>query len=127
MKKGDLVFFYHSSTKPQAIVGICEVVREGYPDDTALDPKSEKEPIARTGGNADAKGFLHECIDEIEPIVRNRKGREKASTVKNPSAQSAGLEKTIPATAPKGNAKTSKNHDRISIPMSLRKFRTLSP
>jgi len=99
----------------------------GAPGSPALDPKSEKEPIARTGGNADAKGFLHECIDEIEPIVRNRKGREKASTVKNPSAQSAGLEKTIPATAPKGNAKTSKNHDRISIPMSLRKFRTLSP
>jgi predicted RNA-binding protein with PUA-like domain len=41
MKKGDKVFFYHSSTKPQAIVGICEVVREGYPDDTALDPQSE--------------------------------------------------------------------------------------
>jgi predicted RNA-binding protein with PUA-like domain len=41
MKKGDLVFFYHSSTKPQAIVGICEVVREGYADDTALDAKHE--------------------------------------------------------------------------------------
>jgi predicted RNA-binding protein with PUA-like domain len=41
MKEGDRVFFYHSSTKPQAIVGICEVVRDGYPDDTALDPKSE--------------------------------------------------------------------------------------
>jgi predicted RNA-binding protein with PUA-like domain len=38
MKRGDLVFFYHSSTNPQAIVGICEVVREGYPDPTALDP-----------------------------------------------------------------------------------------
>ena len=38
MKKGDQVFFYHSSTKPQAIVGICEVVREGYPDETASDP-----------------------------------------------------------------------------------------
>ena len=41
MKKGDQVFFYHSSTKPQAIVGICEVVAAGYPDSTALDPKSE--------------------------------------------------------------------------------------
>jgi predicted RNA-binding protein with PUA-like domain len=41
MKKGDLVFFYHSSTKPQAIVGVCEVVREGYPDPTALDSKHE--------------------------------------------------------------------------------------
>jgi predicted RNA-binding protein with PUA-like domain len=39
MKKGDQVFFYHSSTNPQAIVGICEVVREGYPDHTATDPK----------------------------------------------------------------------------------------
>ena len=41
MKKGDRVFFYHSSTKPQAIVGICEVVAEGYPDTTATDRKSE--------------------------------------------------------------------------------------
>lgn len=37
MKLGDRVFFYHSSVDPQAIVGICEVVREGYPDHTALD------------------------------------------------------------------------------------------
>jgi predicted RNA-binding protein with PUA-like domain len=35
MKKGDRVFFYHSSTNPQAIVGVCEVVRDGYPDPTA--------------------------------------------------------------------------------------------
>lgn len=39
MKRGDRVFFYHSSTNPQAIVGICEVSREGYPDPTALDRK----------------------------------------------------------------------------------------
>jgi len=39
MKRGDQVFFYHSSTNPQAIVGICEVVREGYPDATATDRK----------------------------------------------------------------------------------------
>lgn len=32
MKKGDQVFFYHSSAKPTAVVGICEVVKEGYPD-----------------------------------------------------------------------------------------------
>ena len=41
MKKGDRVFFYHSSTKPQAIVGICEVVAEGYADSTATDPKHD--------------------------------------------------------------------------------------
>lgn len=39
MKLGDGVFFYHSMANPQAIVGICEVVREGYPDFTATDRK----------------------------------------------------------------------------------------
>jgi len=37
MKKGDLVFYYHSNATPSAIVGVCEVVREGYPDTTAFD------------------------------------------------------------------------------------------
>ena len=32
MKLGDRVFFYHSSTNPQAIVGVAEVVREAYPE-----------------------------------------------------------------------------------------------
>ncbi len=39
MKTGDLVFFYHSSVVPSAIVGVAEVTREAYPDSTALDPK----------------------------------------------------------------------------------------
>jgi predicted RNA-binding protein with PUA-like domain len=38
MRVGDLAFFYHSSCKVPVIVGICEVVREAYPDHTALDP-----------------------------------------------------------------------------------------
>ena len=41
MKKGDLVFFYHSMAKPAAVVGIAEVVREAYPDPGAFDPKDE--------------------------------------------------------------------------------------
>ncbi len=41
MKRGDLAFFYHSSAKDTGIAGIVEVVREGYPDPTALDPKNE--------------------------------------------------------------------------------------
>jgi predicted RNA-binding protein with PUA-like domain len=41
MKLGDRVFYYHSMSDAQAIVGICEVVREGYPDTTAFDPASE--------------------------------------------------------------------------------------
>lgn len=36
MKKGDLVFFYHS-VKERTIVGIVKVVKEAYPDPTAKD------------------------------------------------------------------------------------------
>ena len=39
MKLGDRVFFYHSSTDPQMIVGECDVAREGYVDHTAFDLK----------------------------------------------------------------------------------------
>ena len=41
MKKGDLAFFYHSNADQIGIVGIMKVVREAYPDHTALDPKSK--------------------------------------------------------------------------------------
>ncbi|HRE31076.1 MAG TPA: EVE domain-containing protein, partial [Candidatus Berkiella sp.] len=37
---GDLAFFYHSSCKIPAIVGMMEVIRTGLPDLTACDPKS---------------------------------------------------------------------------------------
>lgn len=36
---GDGVLFYHSSTEPMAIVGTATVVKAGYPDHTAFDPK----------------------------------------------------------------------------------------
>jgi predicted RNA-binding protein with PUA-like domain len=38
MAKGDLAFFYHSNTAEPGIVGIVEISREGYPDDTQFDP-----------------------------------------------------------------------------------------
>lgn len=41
MARGDLAFFYHSSCAEPGIAGVVEVVREGYPDHTALDPESE--------------------------------------------------------------------------------------
>ena len=40
MKKGDLAFFYHSSCDVPGIAGIVSVVREGYPDVSAFDPKN---------------------------------------------------------------------------------------
>lgn len=41
MKKGDYVLYYHSNAKPNAVVGVCEVVKEGYPDFTAFDPDND--------------------------------------------------------------------------------------
>lgn len=40
IKIGDGVLFYHSNTDPLAIVGTAIVVRAGYPDHTAFDPKN---------------------------------------------------------------------------------------
>lgn len=41
MKKGDLIYIYHSSCKNIGIAGIATVVKEAYPDHTAFDPKSK--------------------------------------------------------------------------------------
>ncbi len=41
MKPGDGVLFYHSNCEPNNIAGICEVVKEGYPDHTQFDPSSK--------------------------------------------------------------------------------------
>jgi len=37
-RKGDRILFYHSSVTEPGVVGIAEVAREAYPDDTAFDP-----------------------------------------------------------------------------------------
>jgi len=41
MKLGDRVFFYHSSTGDPGVVGICEVIREAYPDGSQFDNTSD--------------------------------------------------------------------------------------
>lgn len=41
MRKGDQVFFYHSSCETPGIAGIAKIVREGYPDPTAFDPRDK--------------------------------------------------------------------------------------
>lgn len=40
MAVGDKVFFYHSNAEPPAIVGIAEVSRTAYPDDSQFDKTS---------------------------------------------------------------------------------------
>ena len=39
VKLGDPVAFWHSSTKVAGVAGLAKVVKTGYPDPTALDPK----------------------------------------------------------------------------------------
>ena len=39
MKIGDQVFFYHSNCQEPGIVGLAEIVKEGYADFTALEPE----------------------------------------------------------------------------------------
>ncbi|MGZ4144770.1 MAG: EVE domain-containing protein [Actinomycetota bacterium] len=41
MKVGEQAFFYHSSTETPGIAGVCEVVREAYPDHSQFDPNSK--------------------------------------------------------------------------------------
>lgn len=48
MRLGDLGFFYHSSVQPPGIVGICEVIKEAYPDFTQFEKGGEYEdPTSR--------------------------------------------------------------------------------
>lgn len=41
IKVGDGVLFYHSNCAVPSIVGLAKVVRSGYPDHTALDPRAK--------------------------------------------------------------------------------------
>jgi predicted RNA-binding protein with PUA-like domain len=82
MKKGDLVFIYHSSTDPTGIVGIAEVAKEGYPDHTAFDSKDphydeKSKRESPTWYMVDVK-----ALKRIDPIItleelRGTKGLEK--------------------------------------------------
>lgn len=82
MKPGDRVFIYHSSTDPTGIAGIAEVVKGGYPDPTAFDPKdshydpkSKRESPSWFGVEVKAVKRLPEIIT-LERL-RKTKGLEK--------------------------------------------------
>src|SRR3954464_14252183 len=67
MKKGDRVFFYHSNASPSAVAGIAEVVKEAYPDPTALDPKHDHfDPKSK----ADAPTWFMVDIKAVEKLPR---------------------------------------------------------
>ena len=51
MQPGDPVFFYHSNCAEPGIVGIARIIREAYPDSTALDPTHPHYDPASTPDN----------------------------------------------------------------------------
>jgi predicted RNA-binding protein with PUA-like domain len=68
MKKGDLAFFYHSGAEP-GIVGIVEIVREGYPDSTAVDPKDPHyDPRTKSGESSWSQVDVHAIERLPRPI-----------------------------------------------------------
>ena len=67
MKRGDQVFFYHSSTNPQAIVGICQVAREAYPDPTALD---RKHPAFDAKSDPKNPSWYAVDLEAVAPLAR---------------------------------------------------------
>jgi predicted RNA-binding protein with PUA-like domain len=87
MKAGDLVLVYHSSVVPSAIVGVAEVVREAYPDPTALDPK---DPHFDPKSKANDPTWVMVDLRAIEPLkrpvtldeVKKTKGLDKMALVR---------------------------------------------
>lgn len=87
MKTGDLVLVYHSSVVPSAIVGVAEVVREAYPDPTALDPK---DPHFDPKSKSDDPTWVMVDLRAIEPLkrpvtldeVKKTKGLDKMALVR---------------------------------------------
>jgi predicted RNA-binding protein with PUA-like domain len=73
IKIGDGVLFYHSNAQPTGIAGLAEVVKEGYPDYTAYDPKDihydpKSHPDKPTWYMVDVK-FVRVCTSII-PLDR---------------------------------------------------------
>ena len=50
MRLGDGLLFYHSVVNP-GVAGLAEVVREAYPDDTALDPACDHYDLRASAEN----------------------------------------------------------------------------
>ncbi len=72
MKKNDLAFFYHSSTKPQTIEGIVKITAEAYPDPTQFDRNSDHyDPQSTTGDPRWVMVDIEITRDLTAPITRD--------------------------------------------------------
>lgn len=76
IKVGDSVLFYNSNARPSGISGLAEVVKSGYPDDTAFDPNNlhydpKSDPAKPTWYRVDLK-FV-KAFPSVIPIQTLRK------------------------------------------------------
>ncbi len=69
MRLGDQAFFYHSNCEIPGIVGIMDIVRESYPDFTALDPDSKYYDPKSTP--EDPRWFMVSvrCLEKFKKII----------------------------------------------------------
>lgn len=82
LREGDGVLIYHSSAEPPGVAGVAEVARDGYPDPSALDPKSHYfDPKASA---EDPRWFMvdvrfRERFPELVPlgVLKSTSGLEK--------------------------------------------------
>jgi predicted RNA-binding protein with PUA-like domain len=58
MKVGDMVLFYHSSTKPIGVYGLAQVIKEAHADITALDRRDDHYDEKST-----VEKPIWECVD----------------------------------------------------------------
>jgi predicted RNA-binding protein with PUA-like domain len=58
MSVGDMCLFYHSSSKPTGIVGICKVTKKAVPDITALNPYDD-----HYDQKSSAENPIWECVE----------------------------------------------------------------
>jgi predicted RNA-binding protein with PUA-like domain len=87
MRLGDRVFYYHSMAEPQHIAGIAEVVRESYPDFTALDPNHEhfdpeSNPNAPTWFMVDVRAVAQFTKPVTLPEMKARKELENMALLR---------------------------------------------
>lgn len=66
LKPDDGVLFYHSSEEPMAVAGVARVVKAGYPDPSAFDPRDDHHDP-----DSDPKGPTWFAVD-IVPVAAFR-------------------------------------------------------
>jgi len=85
IKKGDGVLFYQSSTDPLAVIGYCEVLKEGYPDHTQFDSSND-----HFDPKADPKNPTWFMVD-IKPVKEFKKHVTLNKIKANPKLKSLKL------------------------------------